>query len=98
MCVLNKSLDCWESVLNNSTYGCGFLNAKEILDTTVMIFAEDWQAGLKPLIPYIEASFSKISILRRIEFLTKLMKINNEKCLNELLSKVDKILIFIEWI
>lgn len=75
--------------------GKGVFQASEILDITLFICAEDWKQGLQPLVPYIEATFSKVSLIKRIEFIHKVLKVGTETFKD--IIRIEKLLTFAEW-
>jgi len=56
---------------------------------------ENWKEGLGPIVNLIEASFLKVSMIKRVEFIHKLLKIDTD-CFKDIV-RIPKILTFVEW-
>lgn len=73
----------------------GLFNARDVMDITVVICNENWKKGIQPLVPYIEAAFAKASIVKRVEFISRLVKVNTDAFKDVL--RIEKLLTFLEW-
>ena len=72
------------------------MNCQEILEVSLIICAQDWKLGLKPLLPYLEEAFIKVSLVKRVEYLIKLLRIPKTDMQSQIL-KIPKLCIFAEW-
>ncbi len=61
-----------------------------------MMSAENWIKGIQVFSPLIEIAFSKASLIKRVDFISKLIRIPTE-CYKEVL-KIEKLKTFMEWI
>ena len=60
-----------------------------------MICSENWKQGLNPFVNFIESAFAKVSLIRRVEFIRKLLRTNND-CFKDVM-RIPKVLTFVEW-
>ena len=60
-----------------------------------MICCENWKQGLNSLVPLIEAAFAKVSVIKRVEFIHKLLRVNTD-CFKDVI-RIPKVLTFVEW-
>lgn len=60
-----------------------------------MICCENWKAGLAPFVPQIEAAFTKVSLVKRVEFIRRLLATTNDSYKD--VMRIPKILTFVEW-
>ena len=61
-----------------------------------MICAENWTEGIKPLCGLIESAFQKVSLIKRINFILKLLRLKNEAFKD--VMRIERILTFAEWL
>ncbi len=92
ICIWQRSKECWERLLGIGGY---LARPKEVLQVALMLAAEDWKEGVGALVPYIENAFSKVSLMRRLEFMHKMLKIGTQT-MKEVV-RIEKLLTFAEW-
>lgn len=60
-----------------------------------MLAAEEWREGIQALVPYIETAFAKVSLVRRIDFIHRILKVGTQTMKD--IVRIEKLLTFAEW-
>lgn len=94
ICVWQKSKESWEKLLT-SREGAYLMKPQEVLDMALVLAAEEWKEGIHAIVPYIETAFAKVSLVRRIDFIHRMLRVGTQAMKD--IVRIEKLLSFAEW-